>query len=712
MSNEQLAIIALLGAGASAGGLALVPRGVEAPDVWYQLTWPRCVDSDGVVDFFRYLASDRRRHVVALEVVATNGGLSYRLGIAERHGDSVLAALRSYLPGVAAALIDYDVMRAPRYSWQVTLSSPNRALRTADLDGVARALTTALAQASSRHTCTYQLLLGPRIAPANAPVKGNATPTSSWREVLKQTVSGGTRVSAETQRSLEEKVGEPGFRVVCRIGVDAPVPKAAQAVASVLLAALRSAEAPGLRIGLRKDNPDKLAAARSPRSWPIALNVRELATLCGWPLGKLVYPGVDCSGARLLRAAEPVARKGRVVAISTYPGAERPLALRVSDSLQHVHILGPTGTGKSTLLLNLITQDMAAGLGVCLLDPKGDLVEDVLCRVPEQRKNDVVVLDVADEQRPVGLNVLQGGNRPPELIADQVLAVFHDLYRENWGPRTQDILHAALLTLADRPGMTLCALPVLLSNPRFRRSAVAGVTDEVALKPFWVWFENISEGERQQAIGPVMNKLRAFLLRPRMRAVLGQAEPAFDLTSVFTEHKILLISLAEGAVGPEAAALLGSLAVSQLWQAALGRVRVPAKERAPVMIYLDEFETFVHLPTDLGDVLAQARGLACGMTLAHQHLGQLPSGLRSAVLADARSRVCFQMGNEDARLIAATSPDLEAQDLQGLGPYEIYASLVANGNVTPFASGRTLKPAEPTSDPQEDPSMQQKCLRS
>ena len=154
-------------------------------------------------------------------------------------------------------------------------------------------------------------------------------------------------------------------------------------------------------------------------------------------------------------------------------------------------------------------------------------------------------------------------------------------------------------------------------------------------------------------------------------------------------------------MGPEAAALLGSLAVSQLWQAALGRVRVPAKERAPVMIYLDEFETFVHLPTDLGDVLAQARGLACGMTLAHQHLGQLPSGLRSAVLADARSRVCFQMGNEDARLIAATSPDLEAQDLQGLGPYEIYASLVANGNVTPFASGRTLKPAEPTSDPQE-----------
>jgi type IV secretory pathway TraG/TraD family ATPase VirD4 len=370
----------------------------------------------------------------------------------------------------------------------------------------------------------------------------------------------------------------------------------------------------------------------------------------------------------------------------------------MSDSLQHLHVLGPTGVGKSTLLLNLITQDIAAGRGVVVIDPKGDLVEEVLRRVPERRQDDVVVLDPADEQRPVGLNVLRGGNRPAELIADQVLAVFHDLYRENWGPRTQDILHAALLTLADKPGMTLCALPVLLSNARFRREAVAALTDEVALKPFWAWFENLSEGERQQAIAPVMNKLRAFVLRPRMRAVIGQADPAFDIHSVFSERKVVLMSLAKGLLGPEAAALLGSLAVSQLWQAALGRVRVPANKRTPVMVYIDEFQDYLHLPTDLADVLAQARGLGMGLTLAHQHLAQLPAGLRSAVLANARSRVCFQLGNEDARLIAATSTEVEAQDLQSLGRYEVYASLVSGSNVTPLASGRTLEPSPPTSD--------------
>jgi len=701
MSDEQLAIIALLGAGAAAGGLALTRRRFEPPTDWYRLTWPREVDSDNVAAFFRHLAGDRRSHVLALEVVASKGHLSYRLGIAKRHSEAVLAAVSSYLPGVAAKLIEHDIVRAPDAAWRVTVSASQRALRTTHLDEVARAITTSLASASTYHTVIFQWLLGPRLMPMSAPAKGSPAPSSSWRDVVKQTVGTAAPIDAEAHSSIKTKIEEPGFRAICRIGVDAPSPQMAQAVASRLLAALRAAETPGVRIGLKKENPDKLATARHPRSWPVAVNVKELAGLCGWPLGGQVYPGVDRSGARLLPTSESVARRGRVVAVSTYPGAERPLAMRLQDSLQHLHVLGPTGVGKSTLLLNLIVQDIAAGRGVVVIDPKGDLIEEVLRRVPEHRADDVVVLDPADEQRPVGLNVLRGGNRPAELIADQVLSVFHDLYRENWGPRTQDILHAALLTLADRPGMTLCALPVLLSNPRFRHKAVAALTDEIALKPFWAWFDGLSEGERQQAIAPVMNKLRAFLLRPRMRAVIGQAEPAFDLHSVFSERKVLLVSLAKGLIGPEAAALLGSLTVSQLWQAALGRVRIPAEKRTPVMVYIDEFQDYLHLPTDIADVLAQSRGLGMGLTLAHQHLAQLPVALRSAVMANARSRVCFQLGSEDARLIAASSAEIEALDLQSLGRYEAYVSLVSRSNVTPFASARTLEPIQPTSNAQD-----------
>ena len=697
MSEEQLALIALLGAGVAAGGLALQHPSVEPPSMWYRLTWPREVESDAVTAFFRQLAGDRRRHVLALEVVASGGRLSFRLGVAGRHSEAVLAALSSSLPGVATEVIEHDVVPAPSHAWQLSLTSAQRALRTSDLPEVAGALTASLASASRQHTVIFQWLLGPRLTPTSAPGKGRPAPTSSWSALVRQTLGGGVPLDADAQRALAGKIGEPGFRAACRIGVDAPTAKMAQAVASCVLAGLRTAEAPGVRIKLKKDDPDKLAAARHPRTWPVALNVRELTGLCGWPLGCGVYPGVDRSGSRLLPAAASVARKGRIVAASTYPGAQRPLALTLPDSLQHLHVLGPTGVGKSTLLLNLIAQDIVAGRPVVVIDPKGDLVEEVLCRIPDERRDDIVVLDPAEEKRPVGLNVLRGGGRPAELVADQVLAVFHDLYRENWGPRLQDVLHAALLTLADKPGMTLCALPVLLSNARFRRQAVAGLTDEIALKPFWASYDALSEGERQQVIAPVMTRLRAFLLRPRMRAVIGQAEPAFDLQSVFSKRKVLLVSLAKGLLGPEAAALLGSLVVSQLWQAALGRVRVPAKERTPAMIYIDEFESFIHLPTDLGDALAQARGLGVGFTLAHQHLAQLPTSLRSAVMADARSRVVFQLGGEDARLIAASAPELEARDLQSLGRYQVYASLASQGSVTPFASGRTLEPVPPIS---------------
>jgi hypothetical protein len=310
----------------------------------------------------------------------------------------------------------------------------------------------------------------------------------------------------------------------------------------------------------------------------------------------------------------------------------------------------------------------------------------------------LVVLDPADADRPVGLNPLRLSGRMPELVADQVLAVFHGLYKDTWGPRTQDILHASLLTLIGRPDATLCALPVLLSNAAYRRKVVASLDDPVALGPFWSWFESISDAERQQAIAPVMNKLRAFLLRPRMRAVIGQATPAFDISSVFTERKVLLVSLAKGLLGPEASALLGSLLVSQLWNATLARVAIPPERRHPVMCFIDEFQDYLHLPTDLADVLAQARGLGLGMHLAHQHLGQLTPQVRQSVLANARSRVCFQLGHDDAAAFTRSAPGLDIEDFTSLGRYEIYAALVGDGKVTNFASGRTLPPAEPTSD--------------
>src|SRR5947208_12897931 len=183
--------------------------------------------------------------------------------------------------------------------------------------------------------------------------------------------------------------------------------------------------------------------------------------------------------------------------------------------------------------------------------------------------------------------------------------------------------------------------------------------------------------------------------------MVGQVEPRFRVDEVFTKRKIVLVSLSKGLIGPEAAALLGSLFVAELWQAVLGRAAIAPERRHPVVVYADEFQDYVHLPTDMADALAQARGLGVGLTLAHQHLAQLPASLRAAVFANARSRVCFQLAGDDAQTMARFSGGLlEPNDFQRLRRFEAYAQLVVAGEVTDFASLRTLPLPAASSDPQ------------
>ena len=345
-------------------------------------------------------------------------------------------------------------------------------------------------------------------------------------------------------------------------------------------------------------------------------------------------------------------------------------------------------------MLNLAVADMRAGRAVVVMEPKGDLIADILARVPEDRTDDVVLIDPANMERPVGLNPLAGGGRSPELVADQLLGLFHSHYSQHWGPRTQDILGASLLTLARVPGMTLAALPLLLTDSAFRRRILPKVVDPIGLEPFWSSFEAWSEQERATAIAPVLNKLRPLLLRPELRAIIGQAAPRFEMRQVFTERKILLVNLSRGTLGPETAALLGSLVVSLLWEAILGRSAVDPRRRHPVCIFLDEFQTYLHLPVDLADALAMSRGLGCSFVIAHQFLTQLTPPVRASVLANAQSRIAFRLPSDDARTIA--SGTLEPEDLQGLGAYECYAQLVANGAVQPWCSARTLPATQAT----------------
>jgi hypothetical protein len=670
----------------------------SAAVAWHWLRWPREVTAEQITQAFRLLASVAGQPVV-IEGVGSHGVVEHRLALPVSSAESVVDQLRAAIPGLAVESVAERPVVAARHAVELRLSTRRRSLRTDDIASVNRAIVTALAHVRGDERLTIQWVLGrslPAQAVSNRP---NSLGPESWIGAMLLAPFGPpTPVDAELRSALRLKQGEPGWRVAGRVAVSAGSGGRERQLIQQVVGALGSAEAPGVRFDVRLTSVKRVIGANVGWRLPLRLNAVELATVCGWPVGPTREFPVRMVGSRLVAPSSAIARAGRVVARASFPGQERPLALSHTDSLRHLHVLGPTGTGKSTLLLNLITQDIAAGRAVVVIEPKGDLIAAVLERIPAKRVGDVVLLDPTDIERPVGINPLASGGRSPELVADQLLGMFHSLYAAHWGPRSHDIFSASLLTLARLPGMTLAALPLLLTDAGFRRRVLPRVVDPIGLEPFWSGYEAWSEAERAAAIAPVMNKLRPLLLRPEMRAIVGQTSGGFELRRVFTERKVLLVNLSKGLLGPETSALLGSLIVSQLWQAILGRAVVAPERRHPVFAYVDEFQDYLHLPLDFADALAQARGLGVGFIAAHQYLHQLDPPIRSAVLANAQSRVAFRLPGEDARAMAAEGT-LEPEDFQSLGAFQCYVQLVANAAVQGWCSAATSLPTEPVSDP-------------
>jgi hypothetical protein len=665
---------------------------------WFELHWPRAVDEERVVHTFRMLAASSATPVI-LEAVGVRGGVVHRLAVPEAPAPMLLQQMRAALPTVGFIRLDDRPSVSVDRAVEVCLSTTSRPLNVGETESVCRALLTALSGVGAGESVVLQWQLIAATTPRPVGNHENA-PSSGWSSDVSRVLLGGSPpLDADARGSLRSKRALPGWRVVGRIGTHAEHPERQRQLIHQVAIALRSAEAPGVHFALRSTAARNLVELKRPWRVPMLLNVAELAAVSGWPVGETSSLPVVRQASRAVAPAPAILSAGRRLGIATFPGRERPVAVGVRDALRHLHVVGPTGVGKSTLLLNLICQDMAAGRAVVVVEPKGDLIAEVLARVPPDRASDVVLIDPTDREAVVGVNPLAGSEHSSELVADQLLGVFHHLYASSWGPRTSDILHAALISLARTPGMSLASLPLLLSDASFRRRIVGGLNEPLVLQPFWQSFDAWSDAERTVATAPVLNKVRPLLVRPSLRAVLGQVSPRFQLRQVFTQRKILLVNLAKGLMGSEAAALLGSIVVAQLWQTAQERSAISAERRHAVFVFVDEFQDYLNLPTDLADALAQARGLGVGLTLAHQHLSQLSPQMRSAVLANARSRVVFQLAAEDAKVFAGADTALTPEDFRTLGAFEAYAQLVANDSVQPWLSLRTLPPSPASSDP-------------
>ncbi|MGW6123131.1 helicase HerA domain-containing protein [Nocardia sp. NPDC055165] len=429
------------------------------------------------------------------------------------------------------------------------------------------------------------------------------------------------------------------------------------------------------------------------------LSVPELATIAHLPTDTGL-PGLQRAGARALSPAPEIPVGGEF----TKPlgmadtGTRRPVAVKISDARHHLHILGPTGVGKSTLLARTILDDAEAERGVIVIDPKGDLVTDVLSRLPSRMADRVVLFDADSSAPPPCVNPLdidRIGRAGMDLAVDNLVTVFHRIFHQWWGPRTDDIMRASLLTLCAQPGTaTLADLPRLLTEPAFR-ARVTRTTKDPVLRGFWDSYETLSDTGRAQLTGPLLNKLRAFLLRPFVRAAIAGGPSTVEFADILDNGGICLARLPKGSLGEETSRLVGSLLVARTWQAVTARARVPAADRPDAALVLDEAQNFLNLSTPIEDMLAEARGLRLSLLLAHQNLGQLSRELRDGISANARNKIVFAVSPDDARDLARhTDPWLSDHDLSHLDAFHAAARLLVDGrNARPFTL--TTRPLDP-----------------
>ena len=501
--------------------------------------------------------------------------------------------------------------------------------------------------------------------------------SSSWAESALRAVSDGHGRpffidAPELTKQTTAKLATPLFAVVIRVATSSNSEQGCIANAKSLVSAMEAYSSPngnslipldgeGLDHATHLEDVFSRATHRSG----MLLNSEELLALAHLPTDSVRSP-------RLLRTskktkASPKITEGHRLVLGTneHAGRRKEVTLCPDQRVRHMHVIGASGTGKSTLLLNLILSDIQSGEGLAVLDPHGDLIDEVLGRIPDNRINDVVLLDAADEEYAVGFNILQAHSElEKNLLSSDLVAVFRRL-STSWGDQMNSVLANAILAfLESTEGGTLTDLRRFLLEKDYRSQFLQTVQDPDIVY-FWTkQFTSLTN----KSIGPILTRLD-ILLRPKpIRHMVSQRENRLDFSDIMDSGKIFLARLPQGAIGDENAYLLGSLLVTKFHQSIMGRQAMAKEDRRSFWLYLDEFHHFV--TPSMSAILSGARKYQLGMILAHQELRQLQTRdteVASSILSNCYTRLCFRLGTEDSRKLANDLSFFEASDLQNLG---------------------------------------------
>lgn len=384
-----------------------------------------------------------------------------------------------------------------------------------------------------------------------------------------------------------------------------------------------------------------------------------------------------------------------ILAKTNFHGQGRLFGIKRDDRRRHIHIIGKTGMGKTSLLLNMAVSDIRNGSGLAFVDPHGDVADALLDYIPEDRIKDVVYFNPQDLEYPIAFNVL--GDVPENqrhIVSDGLVGVFKKIWADSWGPRLEYILRNAILTLLENESSTLLDIMRILVDKNFRANIVYKMQDPV-LKQFWLnEYDGYTDKLLVEAISPIQNKVGQFTSSPLIRNIIGQPKSSINLREIMDQKKILIMNLSKGAVGEGGAQLLGAMMITKMQLAAMSRVDIPENERQDFYAYIDEFQNF---STDsFAEILSEARKYRLSLILAHQYVEQLSEVVRGAVFGNVGTTIVFRIGAADAEFMEREfTPVLTIEDLVNLPKWKIYLKLMIDGVTSQPFSADTLPDPEP-----------------
>lgn len=366
------------------------------------------------------------------------------------------------------------------------------------------------------------------------------------------------------------------------------------------------------------------------------------------------------------------------------------------DRRRHLYVIGKSGVGKTKLLELFIRQDISYGHGLCLIDPHGDIVDTILDYIPEERIEDVCIIDPGDIDFPASFNPL--ANVDPMFkfqLTQGLIEVFQKQFGANWTPRLEHVFRFTCLALLDYPHATMRGMISMLTDRNYRQKVVEYITDDMVKRFFAIEFADWSEKFDTDAIIPLVNKLGQFLSDPLLRNIFGQKQNKIDISTLMNEGKIILINLSKGRLGEENSSFLGSIFLTKIKQAGMERASIPEQDRTDFYLYVDEFQNVVTQTFE--NILSEARKYGLNLTIAHQYVGQILPRVHQAILGNVGSVICFRVGGEDAvKLKPEFAPIFDTKDMINLGVTEFYIKMTIDGESYDPFSAETLKVLEPT----------------